>query len=210
MRVPPVDEDILDKIGPWSEVKLEIIRKYAKAYSQIFANRPGLAHLYIDAFAGAGRHISKRSGELVPGSPAIALDIEPPFREYHFIDIDGLKIQLLEDLAKQRKSVVVHHGDCNVVIQNELLALLRYDQFKRGLSILDPYGMDLKWSTVDGLAKTGTTDVFINFPVMDINRNALRVDPDKISSDQSARMTSFWGGDTWRNEFYAKQAQIPL
>jgi three-Cys-motif partner protein len=66
---------LLSEIGPWSEVKLEIIRKYAQAYSTIFnaSNQQNLYHVYIDAFAGAGRHFSRASGAIVPGSPQIAL-----------------------------------------------------------------------------------------------------------------------------------------
>jgi len=40
-----------DEIGYWSELKLEIIRKYARAYSTILtrqARRLPLRHVYID------------------------------------------------------------------------------------------------------------------------------------------------------------------
>jgi three-Cys-motif partner protein len=50
-----------DEIGYWSEVKLEIVRKYAAAYSTILSKQPLIrGHLYIDAFAGAG---SRQSGD---------------------------------------------------------------------------------------------------------------------------------------------------
>ena len=49
-----------DEIGYGSELKLEIIRKYAAAYSKILqAQRSISRHVYIDGFAGAGQHISK-------------------------------------------------------------------------------------------------------------------------------------------------------
>lgn len=45
-----------DEIGYWSEVKLEIVRKYAAAYTRILATQPSIrGHLYIDGFAGAGQ-----------------------------------------------------------------------------------------------------------------------------------------------------------
>jgi len=50
-----------DAIGEWSEVKLAIVKEYAKAYSVILAKQPRLQHVYIDAFAGAGLHLSKSS-----------------------------------------------------------------------------------------------------------------------------------------------------
>jgi three-Cys-motif partner protein len=79
-----------DRIGYWSELKLEIVRKYATAYSRILTAwvNPGLYHVYVDAFAGAGSHVSRTTGAVVAGSPLIALYIDPPFREYHLIDLD--------------------------------------------------------------------------------------------------------------------------
>ncbi len=76
-----------DEIGYWSEIKLDIVRDYA-AYSKILSAK-SLPHIYIDAFAGAGQHVSKETGEFIPGSPLNALDVYPPFREYHFIDLNA-------------------------------------------------------------------------------------------------------------------------
>ena len=44
--------------------------------------------------------------------------------------------------------------------------------------------------------------MFLNFPVMDINRNALWRNPDKVSPQQRSRMTAFWGDESWRQEGY--------
>jgi three-Cys-motif partner protein len=79
-----------DQIGYWSEVKLDIVREYAAAYSRILAAQasPRFAHAYVDAFAGSGVHVSRQTGDFVPGSPLNALWIDPPFCVYHFIDID--------------------------------------------------------------------------------------------------------------------------
>jgi three-Cys-motif partner protein len=61
-----------DEIGYWSEVKLEIIGKYASAYSKILNAQATIRkHIYIDGFAGAGKHVSKRTGEFVLGSPEV-------------------------------------------------------------------------------------------------------------------------------------------
>jgi len=81
-----MSEPKYDEIGYWSEIKLDIIKDYAAAYSRILRSqkKPSLYHIYIDAFAGAGKHISKKTGTFVLGSPMNALLVEPPFREYHF------------------------------------------------------------------------------------------------------------------------------
>jgi three-Cys-motif partner protein len=81
-----------DEIGYWSEIKLDIVKDYGAAYSKILDKQRGLEHVYIDAFAGAGKHISRTTGEFVLGSPLNALAIEPRFSEYHFVDLDAEKL----------------------------------------------------------------------------------------------------------------------
>ena len=49
-----------DIIGPWTEVKLDILRNYASPYSKIITEF-GFYHLYIDAYAASGSHISRTS-----------------------------------------------------------------------------------------------------------------------------------------------------
>jgi len=57
-----------DEVGLWSEMKLEIVRDYAKEYSKILSKQPRFKHIYIDGFAGAGVHLSRTTGEYIPGS----------------------------------------------------------------------------------------------------------------------------------------------
>ena len=51
-----------DEIGPWSEIKLDILRDYAAPYSTILKSN-GFPHGYIDAFSGPGLHVRKTGGE---------------------------------------------------------------------------------------------------------------------------------------------------
>src|SRR5262249_57550334 len=99
-----------DEIGYWSEIKLDILRDYASAYSRILAaqTNPSLDHVYIDGFAGAGVHISKATGEYVLGSPVNALLVRPPFRKDHLIDIDRQKVPMLRDIIKDARDVQIH------------------------------------------------------------------------------------------------------
>src|SRR2546422_2673826 len=101
-----------DEIGYWSEIKLDIVKDYASAYSRILAaqTKPALHHVYIDAFAGAGVHVSKATGGYVPGSPVNALLVQPAFREYHLIYIDRQKVASLLQLTKARSDVHIHEG----------------------------------------------------------------------------------------------------
>ncbi len=112
-----------DEIGYWSEIKLDIIREYAVAYSKILSaqTNPSFYHIYIDTFSGAGINISRNSGDFVLGSPLNALSVEPPFREYHLIDIKKEKIESLDQLIGDRKNVFLYQGDCNKIMQEEII-----------------------------------------------------------------------------------------
>jgi hypothetical protein len=117
----------LDEIGRWSEIKLEIIREYAKAYSQILAKQPRLYHVYIDGFAGAGMHISKTTGMPIAGSPINVTSVKPPFREYHLVELHSTKASHLRKLFKENPAVRVHHGNCNSVLPTKIFPNIRYD-----------------------------------------------------------------------------------
>lgn len=206
------NDELLEEIGPWTEIKHEIVRKYARTYSVNLSAQtsPRFQHVYVDAFAGAGRYLSRQSGEAVSGSAEIALGLDPPFREYHLIDLDEPKVARLERIAAGREDGVIHHGDCNRVLIDDIAPRLRYEDYRRGLCILDPYGLQLDWSTVESLAGLWTTELFINFPTMDINRNVLRKDPGSIDLEQARRPTRFWGDESWRTSFYAPRPQLSL
>ena len=196
----------IDEIGQWSEVKLEIVRKYATAYSQILSKQQTIRrHLYIDGFAGAGRHISKTTGGVIPGSPANALNVEPPFSEYHWVDLNSGRVSELRRLAEGHPEVKVYEGDCNHILLDEVFQRCRYDDFSRGLCLLDPYGLNVKWEVLATAGKMKTIEVFFNFMIMDANMNVLWADPDRVPPEQAARLTAVWGDDSWRSAAYVKQ-----
>jgi len=201
-----------DQIGYWSELKLEIVRKYAAAYSQVVATqlKPSFHHVYIDGFAGAGKHISKTTGEFVEGSPLNALAITPPFKEHFLVDLDGSKVEHLRGLVGHRSDVHILHGDCNTVLLDQVFPQVLYENYRRGLCLLDPYGLHLDWEVMHQAGQMRTIEIFLNFPVMDINRNALWRQPDKVSPQQQQRMTRFWGDDSWRELLYRPARQTSL
>ena len=192
-----------DEINYWSEVKLDIVRKYAKAYSTILANQPSIkGYLYVDAFAGAGTHISKATGEDVEGSPVIALKTEPPFSELHFIDLDGNRVSELERLAAGDRRVQVHQGDCNNVLLQKVLPRCRYEDYRRALCLLDPYKLNIDWAVLQTAGSMKSVEVFYNFMIMDANRNVFMRDPNKVAPQNAARMDAVWGDGSWRTAVY--------
>ncbi|MBC8472812.1 MAG: three-Cys-motif partner protein TcmP [Planctomycetes bacterium] len=192
-----------DEIGYWSEIKLDIIKEYASAYSTIM-NKKSFRYYYIDGFAGAGVHVSKSTGEFVPGSPTNAFNVKPPFSGYHFIDLDGDKVDLLKEITSGSPNVDVYEGDCNRILLDKVLPAIQYKEYKRALCVLDPYGLHLDWDIISMAGQSKAIEVFLNFPLMDMNMNVLWNNPEKVEEDQIARMNIFWGDDTWRQVAYRK------
>lgn len=200
-----ISEFKAEDIGYWSEVKLEIIREYAAAYSRILmAQRdPSLEHVYIDAFAGSGMHVSRTTGEFVLGSPLNAINVQPPFRKYYLIDLDSSKVRQLKEIVGDRTDVSFFEGDCNPILLNSIFPQVKYEQYRRGLCLLDPYGLHLDWKVIQAAGQMRTIDLFLNFPVADMNRNVLWRDPAGVDPADIERMNKFWGDESWRDIAYS-------
>lgn len=191
----------LDQVGIWTEVKLQILRDYSAAYAAILSKQSAIRHYaYIDGFAGAGTHISKSTGDEIEGSPAIALGQQ--FTHYHFVDLDGTRAARLRQLAQGRADVTVYEGDCNDVLLKKVLPTCRYEDFRRALCVLDPYGLNPNWEVVHRAGQMKSVELFLNFMIMDANMNVLWTNPDRVPEAQVARMNVFWGDDSWRQAAY--------
>ncbi len=201
-----------DEIGYWSEVKLDIIRKYAKAYTTILSKKNHLSYAYIDAFAGAGLHFARETQKFVSGSPLNALRVEPPFHDYFLVDLDGDKVEQLRGFPEVRRREQVHvlHGDCNEVLLRDVFPRVRYEDYRRALCLLDPYGLHLNWEVIETAGKMRSVEIFLNFPTMDMNRNALWRQPDQAGPLGTRRMTAFWGDESWREIAYVDNPQLGL
>lgn len=199
-----------DEIGYWSEVKLDIVKEYAQAYSRILSAQtsPKLHHIYIDAFAGLGVHISKSTGEFVPGSPMNALLVQPSFKDYYLIDMDGEKTAALREMAGTRDNVHVEEGDCNRVLLEKVFPKARWEDYRRALCLLDPYKINLNWEVVATAGKMRSVEIFLNFMVMDMNMNVLWRNPDDVDPRQAERMDKFWGDRSWHKAAYKKRQTL--
>ena len=156
------NNNVFSEIGCWSEIKLDIIKDYAAAYSTILnaQSNPAMDHIYIDAFSGAGVHISKSTGEFVDGSPVNALLVKPPFKEYHLIDMDSKKLELLSEIAKEHSNTYIYEGDCNKILLEEVFPRADYKDYKRALCLLDPYGLHLNWDIIYTAGQMKSIEIF--------------------------------------------------
>ncbi len=107
--------------GPWTEEKLSRLRKYLRAYMTIFSTHPQaklLKTIYVDAFAGAGFRkdaVTEAAEEnllfdvtsdsdaeaLRKGSTQVALETNPAFSQYIFIENNEEHVKSLSNLRRQ-------------------------------------------------------------------------------------------------------------
>jgi three-Cys-motif partner protein len=169
----------------------------------------------MDGFAGAGIHLARDSGALIWGSPANALLINPPFAEYHFIDLDQGNVDTLRELVGSRATgpydpsqVFFYNADCNEVLLSEVFPRSRYEDYRRALCLLDPYGLDLDWQVLYAAGQMKSVEIFLNFPIADMNRNVLLRDQAKVSDLQLERMRRFWGDESWKEAAYTTEGDL--
>ncbi len=198
------------EIGSWSEIKLEIVRQYAEKYSLVLSKQSYIKHDYIDAFAGAGFHLSRDTKGVIPGSPLNALHVDPPFNELYLIDLDGKKIDILSELARGQSNVHIYQGDCNEILLKTVFPKVRYEDYRRALCLLDPYGLHLNWEVIVTAGQMKSIEIFLNFPIMDMNRNVLLKKLELADPNESKRMTAFWGDESWKDAAYAESPQARL
>lgn len=171
--------------------------------------------MYIDAFSGAGEHASRRSGERVPGSPTLALRTQPQFCRYHFIDLDESSIENLRQIVLAEtgtesipENVALYNDDCNKVLLETVFPTVRYEDYMRGLCLLDPYGLHLDWQVVERAGRMKSLEIFLNFPIADMNRNVLHRNTGNVDPLQQDRMTRFWGDESWRAAAYSGEGDL--
>jgi three-Cys-motif partner protein len=196
----------VDEVGPWSESKLKLLGKYLHSYTLIMQGQDWCRNGYhfIDAFAGTGKPRARDEERYIDGSPRVALTIQHPFSSYTFIEKEPWRVEKLRSLEQEfpSRNIKISPGDCNQVLSEEIAPQIRYGYFNRGLVFLDPFGMNVEWSTVAKVADTRALEIFMNFPVMALNRTVLPNDPNALTSAQVDRMTRFWGSSDWRTDIY--------
>jgi three-Cys-motif partner protein len=138
------------------------------------------------------------------------LKVQPPFDGYCFNDLNKDKTDYLRAICGDREEVDIHTGDSNDYLTKNVLPKIQYKKFTRALCLLDPYGLHLDWEVIQQAGQSQAVDMFLNFPVMDMNRNAIWHHPEKVPQDGIERMNKFWGDDSWRNAAYVVSKQQSL
>lgn len=214
--------------GDWTERKLECVRKYLHAYTAIMSKQ-SFRFAYIDAFAGTGYREMENddgTGELMfpdlvssevvnfrDGSARSALEVEPPFMKYVFIEKDANRYAELEELIKEfllRDQFEEDMIECMRGEANEYLKNLCQKNWKahRALVFLDPFGMQVEWETIKLIAETRAIDLWLLFPIGAVNR--LLKKTGEIRPSIRKKLNLFFGNEEWFEVFYRLAQRIPI
>ncbi len=155
-------------VGEWESAKHMPLAAYIEASSGARNKFGGGA--YIDLFAGPGRARVRETGDVVNGSPLIALrHPTAPFTRVFLCEWDNDNVKALEArTAPWSDRTVVLAGDCHKSV-DEIVK-----QLPGGLHLVlvDPYKMEqLVFETVAKLARVGKVDFLVNVPLMDLERS---------------------------------------
>jgi three-Cys-motif partner protein len=200
--------------GGWTEAKMEIIVSYTKAYLTIMNKQHWVKTIYFDGFAGSGLISSDSSEELKKGTALRILDIiQPkPFDIYYFVELDTeYKCALEQILGTKYAGRNTHavQGDCNDKLISLADYLKRHTEY-RALAFIDPYGMSVRWKSIESLKGLGV-DLWILVPTgLGVNR-LLQNDGD-IDPAWFKRLEEFLGIEKKEimDHFYKKQIRNTL
>lgn len=210
--------------GKWTQQKLEKVGNYLQTYTTALKNQK--FHLiYVDAFAGTGYVNLKEKDEsqlllpeftendvkdFVSGSTINALEVKPPFDEYVFIEKNEKRVSELNNLKSDYPNLADKifpiSADANEYLQNFCQGDWR---FKRAIVFLDPYGMQVKWNTIEAIAKTQAIDLWILFPLGVAVNRLLRKDG-KISEPIKQRLDEMFGTQDWFEAFFKEKERRSL
>jgi three-Cys-motif partner protein len=210
--------------GDWTTAKLRVVEGYLHAYTTALKNKPNAKNPfwkeYIDAFAGTGyreewretagdsQHLlfpdlaDSEPQDLLDGSARIALRTKPRFDKYIFIEKRFKYCKQLEQLGNEfpdlAGDISVRHGDANGEIQD---ICDRNWQSHRAVLLLDPYGMQVDWKTIEAIARTKAIDLWVLFP-LGIGVNRLLKRSGDIPESWRQRLNLLLGTEDWYDEFY--------
>lgn len=194
--------------GNWTEAKMEIIVSYTKAYLTIMNKQAWAKTLYFDGFAGSGL-IEIEEDEVEKGTALRILEITDPkpFDLYYFVEKkEKHKIELENNIQANYfgKNAHVVKADCNDKLKDMADFLAKIKNY-RALAFIDPYGMTVKWPSIEILKGLGV-DLWILVPT-GVGANRLLKRNGDISESWITKLEQFLGLDKVEifTQFYKQQ-----
>ncbi|WP_158586808.1 three-Cys-motif partner protein TcmP [Aurantiacibacter zhengii] len=201
--------------------KLEAVEEYLGMFTTALRDKFEL--LYIDACAGSGSSMPRSAkekeqvengqiqllepaaeladtDEIIVGSALRALGVKYPFNRYLFND---KKRKNVEALRREVKTKFSHLEDRVTITQfdaNEMLLRICDTinwRNSRAVVFLDPFGLQIKFDTLQALARTQAVDVWYLVPVFAMFRQ-VRGDG-AVLADGGRSVDEALGTTEWRN-----------
>lgn len=205
----PVEDDglIVAEAKEWAHEKHRLLSHYASVFAHAMRGKWDRL-VYLDLFAGPGHFRLPGSGSAFLASPGVILNLDLPFTDYVFCELDSERADALARRIRARfsdKRTRVLNADTNVEAESVLRALPTPSRGNSVLSLcfLDPYNLgNLKFQTIRALA-TRYMDFLVLVPSgMDANRN-----PHNYISEGNLTLDEFLGTDTWRERWRNRERQ---
>lgn len=213
--------------GAWTQEKLKILNRYLTEYMKILRKHAYFSTVYVDAFAGSGTITPRSHGKQIKaseyvrsdrdaeiflkGSARVALEINPAFGRYVFIESDTAKCQELEqlrvDYPEQAKRIQIINADATAYLTSWCLET-NWSR-TRAVVFLDPFGMQVEWSLLKTIAGTKSIDLWLLVPLW-IGANRLLTKDEMPPPEWEAKLTRFFGTDEWKERFYGPKIQRGL
>lgn len=158
-------------VNEWAKQKHDYIKRYLEATHGVrgkFVRDSGAA--YVDLFSGPGKARVASTGEIIDGSPLLAVKIDrQPFTDIVLCEYSKVNISALETRCAGQKRVTVVPGDCNENVRN---IIPKIPPNGYNVALIDPFHVgNLDFSTIVHLASVKRMDLVINFPIVDVRRN---------------------------------------
>jgi three-Cys-motif partner protein len=141
----------------------------------------------------------------MPGSARLAMKVTPPFDRYYFIEKNEDHCAALRRIAADfaDRSIECHCADANPLIQRICRETAWHGRIRtRGVAFLDPYGMQIGWTTVEAIARTRAIDCWYFFPLMGLYRQAANLAP-SIDARKRAQLNWVLGTPEWERAWYS-------
>ena len=220
--------------GRWTEEKLDAFEKYVNAYLTImnkYRDKNQWKLIYFDGFAGSGSRneeereedsellqdlfkgsfLEKEELNIYKGAAERVLSIpQRGFDFYYFVDKDkksSLRLHELLSRFENDKTLVYRNSDANKQVEMLAGAMVN-DNRLASLVLLDPFGMQVDWKSIELLKET-RTDLWILIPTGVIVNRLLDKKGELPHID---KLISFFGKDeeTLRAYFYTKRQEPTL
>lgn len=213
-------------VGPWAQEKLTYLKSYLNAYTQVLLKQKWCkGTYYFDAFAGAGEaklrkpeNRKEQSNIILPtiveedadfteyiqGSPRVSLEIKHPFSHYFFVEnkpdhIEKLK-QLKDEYATKRE-ITICPGEATKHVNTFITSVNDWGKY-RAVAFLDPFGMQVPWTTICAIAQKKSIEIILNLPIGTTIQRLIKRERAKMSKKDMERLTSYFGSEEWEQKVY--------